>query len=501
MFMKKKIVNGAIILTISGFLCKLFGAFYRIPLASILGAEGLGIYQMIFTVYSLALVIAGGAIPTSMSITIAGMRAKERGDVRKVFRKYFLISFCFGLLFFLTFIIFSKQIAALQGNSLAARGYFFISFAVLFSSLLAPLRGLFQGYENMTPTAVSQVIEQLTKLVLGLTLAFLFAKWGMDGVIGAILGVVLSELFGLIYLSIRAGVFSKQINAFDGREVKIGKEYALILLYVLLIPLVNAVDSFLVVNLLKRNFSPEMATSLFGIQSGMVNSLINFPIIFSLALSVSLLPSLTYFASKEKKSEVKKKINDCLNLVWLIILPCILAFIVLAPVIMQIAYPNLSPEMQKISVQLLQFSSIQMLFVSLLQITSSILQASKKSKFLIGNLVVSASIKIAITAIFVSTIKFNIFGLVISNITFYFLASISNLIYVAKIYHLKLNFKNFFVPIALILIMSIPCLIVENLGINFVLKIPLLGVLGIILYIIPIIYLKIFNINSVKAKK
>lgn len=500
--MKKLFLNGALVLTISGFLCKILGAFYRIPLSNILGVEGIGLYQMIFSLYSLALVVAGGAVPTSMAITIAKMRANCYGNVKKVFSKYFFISFSFGVLFFLIFLIFAPIISNLQGNSLATLGYRYMSFAVLFSSLLAPFRGLFQGYENMTPTAISQIIEQFFKLALGLTFAYLFSKVSLQaGVAGAMLGITISEALSFIYLFVSARFFNKQVKNYNDYTPNIMKNYFLIFVYVAIIPAISAVDSFLVVNLLNLNFSAKISTELFGIQSGMVNSLINFPVIFSLAISMALLPSLAYNFAKNNSKEVCRKISESLNLVWLIILPCLLAFYVLAPTIMQLAYPNLTANLLNTSVELLRFSCVQMIFIALLQITASILQASGKTKFLIFNLLIFAVVKIAITAILVSSVNFNIFGLVISNIIFYSLTSLTNLIYLLKLYKLKINYKKIIFPLIFISLMFIPCLIIQNLSVNLFLKLFLLFLIGIGFYVTPVFYFKLFDVKSIKKLK
>ena len=123
--MKRIVFNGALILTISGFICKILGAFYRIPLSNLLGVEGIGVYQMIFAFYSLAVVMCGGVVPTSMAITISKMRALQCGNVKRVFRKYFFISVSFGLLFLLLFLFLAPLISRLQGNPIATLGYIY----------------------------------------------------------------------------------------------------------------------------------------------------------------------------------------------------------------------------------------------------------------------------------------------------------------------------------------------------------------------------------------
>ena len=73
---KNKYAQGALILLLSGLICKFMGAFYRIPLSNILGAEGIGIYQLIFPVYSLFLIVVSGGIPISLSKIVAECRAR-----------------------------------------------------------------------------------------------------------------------------------------------------------------------------------------------------------------------------------------------------------------------------------------------------------------------------------------------------------------------------------------------------------------------------------------
>jgi len=455
---------------------------------------------MIFSVYSLALVISGGAIPTSMAISIARMRAKEKGDIKVVIVKYSIIASLFGIAFFLFFFFGAPLIANLQGNSLASYGYRYISFAILFSSLISIFRGVFQGYENMTPTAVSQVIEQGIKLIIGLSLAYLFRDAEISqAVVGAILGVTISELLSLIYLFFRFILFSSKIKNYTKSVPIISKDYMPIFLYVLVIPLVTAIDSFLFVNLMK--FDNATSTALFGIQSGMVNSLINFPVIFSVALSTSLIPSLTYSISKDKKSIVNGKVKESIGLVWMLILPFVLAFFILAPTIMDVAYSSLPSELKTTSITLLQCSSFQMLFIALLQVSSGVLQAFKRTKFLILNLFVCAVIKISLTALLVSTTIFNIYGLVISNIMFYLLASIFNLAYLKHEFKIKLEYKKIVIPLILISFLFLPCAIIQKLSINLFLKLFILSVLGIILYIFPIIYFKILKLNAFKTKE
>lgn len=325
--MKNEILKGSIILIFAGIIGKILGALYRIPLSNILGAEGIGLYQMIFPLFTLALIICSSGVSATLSHLIAKARAEKSGNIRNIFLKGLFYSLISSLFFALLFYIFSEKIAILQGNILASSGYKIMIFALIFSSLLAPFRGYFQGHQNMLPTAISQTLEQFFKVILGLTFAFIFSKHSVElGVVGAFLGISIAEVVAFFYLFIKYITF-KTLKFKDKKSHFIGLNFAYTASY-LIIPLILAFDSFVVINLLSINFTNQFSTIMYGIQSGMVNSLINFPVIISVAISLSLLPSLTFLIVTNKKAEASKKLKEVFNIIWIIVLPCIVVFII-----------------------------------------------------------------------------------------------------------------------------------------------------------------------------
>ena len=169
--------NGTVILFFANIISKLFGAFYRLPLSNILGAEGMGLYQMAFPIYSFLLTLITGGISITLTRQIAIYRAKQdRVGIYKTFVLGRNTSLFFGLIFFFTLLLFAYPLSRLQGNVNAFYGYFAISIGFVFACMLGAYRGYYQGFNNMKPTAISQVLEQAVKLVLGLFFAYLFFK-------------------------------------------------------------------------------------------------------------------------------------------------------------------------------------------------------------------------------------------------------------------------------------------------------------------------------------
>lgn len=499
------LLGGAFILMIAGLVGKIIGALYRVPLSNILGAEGIGVYQLVFPIYSLFLIVCSGGIPVALSKIVAECRARgEQKRGVRFFKISFLILLVVSALFSLIFIFLGKYIAQIQGNELAAIGYLAVAVALVFSSLLTAFRGYFQGYQKMLPTAISQIVEQVGKLVLGLLFASLLIKNGVAyGVLGALLGIALSELLALIYLSIT--YFSSQKDKFVV-EPKINtsfwadfwllfKRSLLITLNSLVLPLIVALDSFLVVNLLSESgFSLMQSTSYFGVYSGMVNSLINFPTVVAFAISVAILPSIAY--EKEKGNNFIEGITTAFKFILIICLPCMLLFLLFSQNIISLLYPSTtSPELVSLANNLLKILSVNILTLSVLQLTTSMMQAVNKSYIPLINLTIAGIIKVVLT-IFLVKSSMNIYGAAVASIACYFLSSGLNLISAADQFNFKLKLKTVFnivlctgLTFALMVgLYNLFCLFIGN-NFSFILS----GLVSALIFFFLIINAKIFT--------
>ena len=206
-------INGAAILSVAGIIVKILGAIFRIPLTNIIGSEGMGIYQLAYPMYSFLLVISSAGFPVAISRLVA--RAVNTGDYRlanRTFRLSKVLMFALGFAAMAILAIFSGLIAQKQGNADSKYVLLAIAPAILFVSVLSAYRGYFQGMQNMIPTAVSQIIEQFIKLIAGLGFALYFVRFGkLWGAVGAVAGVMLSELVALIYIVILYNGKKKEI--------------------------------------------------------------------------------------------------------------------------------------------------------------------------------------------------------------------------------------------------------------------------------------------------
>lgn len=444
-----KFARGTLILTIGALLCKVIGAFYRIPLSNILGPEGIGVYQLVFPVYSLFLIFASGGVPAALSKLVASCRAKgEKSRAKRfLFQAILLLTF-FSLIFALLFFLLRAKIATFQGNSLASLGYVGAAAAIIFASVLTAFRGYFQGYQNMLPTAVSQILEQVLKLVLGLTFAFLLMPKGVGfGAMGAMLGVAAGEVVALAYLFVSYLVKREKTDILEPKNEKTFwqdfwvfiKQVFPITLNASILPLILAVDSFLIVNLLNSSgVSSSFSTQMFGVYSGMVNSLINFPTIVSTALATALIPAIS-FQNELGKNE---RIESIFKIVFFVSIPFVFILLAFSRQIIAILYPSTTQgELLEIGALLLRICAINVFYISILQVATAILQAKNRSFGALLNLFVAGIVKVLLTVFLVQS-PLLIYGAAVASVMCYAISSGLNIIMLREEVRFGLSIKS-----------------------------------------------------------
>lgn len=438
---EKSFVRGAFILMIFGILSKILGAIYRIPLTGIITPEGMGLYQMVFPVYSLLLTISSSGLPSSISKLVAEANAKNQyKQANKIMKVSFVLLFCFSVLCSLVLVFGCRAFALVQGNKRATICYLGIAPAVVFVGFLAGFRGYFQGLEKMLPSAISGFVEQLFKLCFGLLLAQILLPKGVEyAVLGAMLGISISELFAFLFMLIYYFVFRKKSKkqGFQDFSVLSTRQTSRQILHTsffitlggLIVPFGVLLDSALVINILKRaSFSTKQATTLFGLESGTVGSIVNMPVILSLALATAVLPCVSSKKASGDLVGAKKSASKALLFAFLIALPASFGCFALAQPIMQILYGNsLSADEIEIASQILEIASASIFFLAMVQVSSGILQGISKPAVPAISLSIGLAVKLALNLVLVSQKNINIFGAEIANVVCYLVAFLVNL--------------------------------------------------------------------------
>ena len=412
--MKKGMLRGALFLSAAGVICKVVGAIYRVPLTNILGAEGLGAYQMVFPVYAVLLTLSSTGIPSALSKLIA-----EGKDPSQILKRSLLFFGGIGAIFTLLTYFFAENIAALQGNIDIASTYKALSPSIFIVSLISCFRGYCQGKRNMLPTALSQVVEQVVKLLFGLTLCSLFGSTPYEKAALATLAVTVSELIALIIVII---AYKKEKSDTIGENARLKSIIAIVFpitLSAIMLPLSKTVDGFLAVNLFGDNRS--VATSLFGLYSGATESIISLPVALCYAVAVSALPEL----SSDKQS-LEKRFRPIYITLAISAITGLLTYFS-ARLAVNILYFSLSEENKTILELLIEASTAQVVGLGLLQTSGAVLIANDRLYLPCIHLAVGIVLKIILTFVLVPN-GYGVFGLSLADTFIYLFVGISDLV-------------------------------------------------------------------------
>lgn len=436
----RKIYLGALVIAIGGFLTKIAGAIYRVPLTALLGAEGLGVYQMAFPVYTLLLDLSSAGVPSALARVIAKNEHKKEDYLKKAIVLFGSLGIIATILMFLL----SKPLAYFQGDVSSFYIYKVISPAVIFVALSACFKGYFQGQMKMYPTSLSQVFEQVVKIVVGLTIIY-----NADGIANKVMGagfaIVVSEFFALIFLASiyvlkrRKNVVAfKRLDNFDMVTVspKLTKKerfdeykrlfYAVlpITLLSIIFPLSHIIDSSLIINSLKK--FTDSAVKEYGLYSGAVMSIVNLPVTVCYGLAVVAIPVIA--KNGKGKNNVKLLILSTLILSFLGAI-CVFAF---SPLAVKILFPTLLQKEKTLTISLIKALSPSIILMAILQTTNSILIAKSKTKIPILSCLFGSTLKIIIAKILLKMPSVNIFAMPIAVFFCYLLACFINLLYIVK---------------------------------------------------------------------
>ena len=459
---EKVLLKGVAILFVAAIVAKIIGAVYRIPLTWVLGAQGIGIYQLVFPVFSLLLVLSSTGAPTAISLMVAQrLKAGEVLNAKRVFSVSAKTLFVFGVIAGCVLLVFSGMLSTIQGQKDAQVCYMIISLALPLVAILSANRGFFQGTMNMLPTALSQIVEQTFKLIFGLLFAYLFVKNGaVWGAFGAILGVVISELVAVLFVFLYSKIKSKNLfnckNCSQNYKIESSKHILSQFIKAFLpivgcsfvLPVLQVADSVLIIPTLKiAGFDVQNATSMWGISSGIVNSLVNLPVVLTTSVAISIAPALRMISNNPL--QVCDKINYANKLTFNIAFPFCVVFLCLSYYILNFLYGNggLTFNQLNLANRLLILNSCFILPMCFVQVSNSVLQGLNCLKVPLINMLVAAVVKIFLMWLCAFG-SINIFGLSISNIVFYLLVLVLNFIYLSKKFGFKPNlkpFKNVFV--------------------------------------------------------
>ena len=467
------LMKGATILAIAGIVSKLFGAFFRIPLTNMIGAEGQSYYGAAYPVYQLFYVVATAGFPVAISRMVSERIA--RNDYINAHKSFTLALKATTIISVISFIICffgAGMLARFYHNPGAEASIRAISIALLFTPFVASLRGYFQGHQNMTPTAVSQVIEQIVRVCVGLVLAYAFFRTSLENAAaGATFGASAGMIAALI---IMFGIYRRDsadrqarmrqsvIREESGRQ-RLRELFEIVIPITIgssIIPLMLIIDAAVVMwRLQATGWSYEMSKTLYGLISGYCDPLVNLPVVFIDAICISLIPAVTTAFTLHIKEDLDGNIKTGLKTMMIIAVPCSVGLIALARPILLLLYPR-KPDEAIMAVPTLMILAVGLITLAVMRTLSASLQGIGKMTLPVINLFIGAVVKIAITFVLVSIPALNIKGAAIGTVCAYLTAAILNYMGLRKYADVSLDLKNIFIrPLLASAIMGVSAIV------------------------------------------
>ena len=416
--------GGVAILAVGIAIVKLIGALFKIPLFNVLGESGATDFNNAYAIYSVLLTISTAGLPVALSKTVSEANTLGRHNHKqKVFRVALM---SMGLVSFAVMWFGADWLSGLMNNSHAAPGIMALAPAVVCVGCLSAFRGYAQGHMNMTPTAVSQIMEALCKLFLGLGLAAVI-MWGgfafiPDGertsfaAAGAITGVTVGTVLALVYMTANY-LRTRRQTALAGTDTpgSAGSIFAQLMriavpitLSTSLVPIINVLDNSLVLGQLQDALGMTEAASraLYGNYAVAV-SLHNLPGSFMTAFTAAIIPAVSAALARKDRGGAARITGSVLRITALLAMPMGVGLMVMAGPIMRLLYPGYDVT---ITGPLLAIAGPAAICVCLVLVSNSVLQAYGHVNVPIVTTLIGGAVKIASNYQLVAIPEVNIYG-------------------------------------------------------------------------------------------
>jgi len=448
---KISILKGTALLTGAGLLVKLMGAAYRIPLARLIGAEGMGLYQMAYPVYLIFLSLSTAGLPIAISKIIAEQTALgNTKGLGNVFRGSMLLMLLLGLWGSISMALAAPWLAGtVVADVRAVYAMWALAPAIFFMSMMAALRGYFQGQHNMAPSALSQIIEQIVRVAVALILAILLLGNGIErAAAGAAFGATAGGIAGLTYLMIIYWLQSKKATVSAPVTPSPGTAGSLKLLpvvcrmvklalpisiAVILMPLLQMLDSIIVpAKLQSIGYTIRQATSALGIL-GNSWAVLYLPMIVTGAINTNLVPVIAAVNATGSRRVLTGHIQDGLRLAMIYLVPVAAVFFLGGSTIYRIIYGMGG-------VEILSWFAPAVFFLGMEQVTAGTLQGLSRPNLPLMNFLAGAVVKIAVTFVTTGWPGFNLCGAALGTACGAAITAFLNLVAVRRLVGVRFTF-------------------------------------------------------------
>ena len=417
---KQNFLQGTALLAMATAIVKVIGALYKIPLNAIIGEQGFGYFNTAYEIYNVLLMISTAGLPVAMSRMISQASSLEHyGQVRKIYATARGIFLGLGITGSLLMTLFCRQLANFQNQPDAWFAIGCLGPCVLLICIMSTFRGFFQGQSNMLPTSISQVLEAVTKLIVGIAAALILLKTTKEVPMaagGAILGVTASCLVSSFYLF---GKFRKSFAHLPETKEEVtsfGTTAKGLLIIAIPITLGSAGLQILTMletkiymgQLLSHGNSQAAADTMKGIYN-MTQTIFNMPCAFITPITISIIPAITAQLTLENHAGARETEESAARITGLISMPCAFGLAVLAEPVTALL-GGYTGEKLALATTLMTILGISIMFNAVVLVTTAIMQAHGHAGRPVINMLIGGVLKLAAVYILTGNPNIGIIG-------------------------------------------------------------------------------------------
>jgi len=443
----KMFFSGVLVLTVCNLLEKAIGLLFKIPIVNIIGDEGMGYFNSAYTIYTWLYMISTSGLPVAVLILVSRSRAQGRfKESRAIFRAALSIFLLLGSIG-TALMIFGAHFFAdrLMNAEPAYLSIIAVAPTLFFICISSAMRGYFQGHQQMLPTGISHVIEAVSKLVIGI----LFATWAIrqgyaihQVAAYTILGVTIGVFLGMVFLTVTKLCFREEKYNVEFLELandeiaprkKIYKDLITIAVPITISASVTSlsslIDAIMVQDRLQTvlGITQAEATAIYGNYTSLAVPFFNLPpvVVYPIANAIVPLLSAAIVAADEKRLTFLR--GSAIRIVSMIGVPCAFGMAVMSSPILKLLFRESSAEQ---AAPLLSILAPATLFLCLLAISNSLLQAHHKERVPIISMLSGAAVKLITNYILMGQI--GIYGTPVSTLLCYITAVAVNFYFIRK---------------------------------------------------------------------
>ncbi len=467
---KQSFLGGAAVLALAVAIVKVLGFLYKIPLARIIGDDGFGYFNTAYDIYSVLLMVSTTGLPVAMSRMISEAQTLGRTrQIHQIYRVSRAVFLSIGVVGALGMALLCRQLASLMNSEKSWFAILCLSPAVLFVGIISSERGFFQGQSNMVPTSVSQVMEAVCKLVVGLGLALVaMSVYKRGGLVTdlpgelppedpqraalalahskaagfSILGVTLGTVAASVYLVLKrrkaaAAILEECTDPTVYSWKTTVKELLTIAVPITLgaagLQIITTIDIGVYMGQLKgpAGFDEDTADKLKGIYN-FAQTIFNMPCAFITPLTVAAIPAITEQITLRRRRRANTVAESATRVMALIAMPCSIGLAVLGEPIMQLLR-GYSGEELRVAGTLMSILGFCVFFNAFVLVMNAIMQAHGYVYIPVINLIIGGVAKVLINLVLVGNPRINIVGVPVGTVICYMLITMLDLIAIRRI--------------------------------------------------------------------